>query len=327
MKVGIDAFTIRELNLSPYGILDYAKSMDFRGVQFGNIRTLSENLDVGELRALRDYADEHDLYTYVSITCINPFVYKDGFDSLKECLEREISAAAAGGWHELHTYINGDMERYNHPIPWNRHIDKAIHMINRLRPILERYGSRINIETHVETTFDILKVIEATDDHLTGVCLDTANTFVNAEDPVLAAKRVAPYIQLTHIKDSIITLGDEGVVRQGRAPGMGDVDFENILPILGEYCPDLPLSIEDHKWLFVANIFDKEWIDKNPDLTAYELGQIVQLAWKTHQKISNGVVPTIDEYEKTPYLDEMKERLIYGRDYLNDLIHRLGLCT
>ena len=219
MRVGVDVFTIRELNLSPRGILDYVKARGFEGVQYGNIRSLSGSLDKGELKDLHDYATDKNLYTHVSLTCINPYLHKDGFDSLKDRLEEEIIAAAAGGWHELHTYINGGMERYDHPVPWNRHVDGAIQLINRLRPTLERYGSRINIETHVETTFDILRVIEATGEHLTGVCLDTANTLVNAEDPVLAAKRVAPYVQLTHTKDAIVAFCDTGIIRR-QAPVM-----------------------------------------------------------------------------------------------------------
>lgn len=325
MRVGIDTFTIRELNLSPRGCLDFVKARGFEGVQFGNIRSLSGKLDKGELKDLRDYAESQDLYSHVSLTCINPYLYKDGFDALKACLTKEIEAAAAGGWHELHTYINGGMERYEHPVPWSRHIEAAIKMINQLRPTLERFGSRINIETHVETTFDILRVIEGTGEHLTGVCLDTANTLVNAEDPVLAAKRVAPYIQLTHTKDAIVAFCDTGIIRQGRAPGMGNVDFEKVLPILGEYCPDLTLSIEDHKWLFTADIFDEVWISKNPDLTPFELGQFVKLAWETQKKMISGEIPSIEEYEKTPYLDEMEERLTFGRDYLNGLLKKLDL--
>ncbi|MDO4866087.1 MAG: nucleoside hydrolase [Clostridia bacterium] len=69
--------------------------------------------------------------------------------------------------------------------------------LNRLRPTLEKYGSRINIEDHSDATFDVLRVIEATGSHLTGVCLDTANTLVNGEDPIEAAKRVAPYALLS----------------------------------------------------------------------------------------------------------------------------------
>lgn len=325
MRIGVDEFTIRELDLSPYKQLDYIKSLGFEGVQFGNIRSLCTALDHGELRALRAYADEQNLYTHVSLTCINPYIFDGGFDALKIRLEEEIAAAAAGNWHELHTYINGGNERYEHAVPWNRHIDAAIQMINRLRPTLERFGSRVNIETHIETTFDILKVIQSTGEHLTGVCLDTANTLVNAEDPVLAARRVAPYTHLTHTKDAIVAFCDEGIVRQGKPPGAGNVDFDKILPILGEYCPDLPLSIEDHKWLFTANIYDKDWIEKNPDLTAYELGQFVKLAWETQKKLDSGEMPSIDEYEKTPYLHEMESRLIFGRDYLKAVLQKNNL--
>ncbi len=326
MRVGVDIFTIRELNLKPKNALDYVQSLGFEGIQFGNIRSLSQELDHGELRDLRSYADERNLYTQLSLTCINPYIYDHGgFDELKLSLEEEIEAAAAGGWQELHTYINGGNERYEHAIPWDEHVDAAIRLINSLRPTLERYGSRINIETHIETTFDILRVIEATGEHLTGVCLDTANTLVNAEDPVLAAKRVAPYTHLTHIKDAIVAFCDEGIVRQGKPPGQGNVDFDKILPVLGEYSPHLPLSIEDHKWLFTANIYDEEWISKNPDLTAYELGQFVKLAWDTQKKLDSGELMSIEEYEKKPYLEEMEERLIFGRDYLNGLLKKHNL--
>jgi sugar phosphate isomerase/epimerase len=246
---------------------------------------------------------------------------------MKLRIEEEIAAAAACGWRELHSYINSATERYDHPVPWPVHVEQCIMLINALRPTLEKYGARINLETHGESTFDVIKVIECTGTHLTGVCLDTANTFVNAEDPVLAAKRVAPYTHLTHTKDGIITLCDEGIIRQGRPPGQGCVDFEKILPILGEYCPDLPLSIEDHKWFFTARIYDEAWIAKNPELTPYELGQFVQTAWKTHKRIQSGELPPLDEYEGIPYLDQMDERLSFGKKYLRDLLLRHNLLS
>lgn len=325
MRVGIDVFTIRELNLSSYKALDYIKGLGFEGMQFGNIRSLSPTLDHGELRNLRNYADSNNLYTHVSLTCINPYIFDGGFGALRDRVKEEIIAAAACDWHELHTYINGGNERYEHLVPWDEHINAAIELINYLRPTLEKYNSRINIETHIETTFDILRVIENTGEHLTGVCLDTANTLVNAEHPSLAAKRVAPYTHLTHIKDGIVAFCDDGIVRQGKAPGAGNVDFTEILPILGEYNHNLPLSIEDHKWLFTANIYDKEWIDKNPDLTPFELGQFVRLAWETQKKLQNGEMPSIEDYEKKPYLEEMEKRLIFGRDHLNSILEKNNL--
>ena len=325
MKVGVDTFTIRELNLNPYETLDYLKERNFEGAMFGGIKSISEKLDTGEIKEFRAHADSMNMYSQVSVTPVNPCVYEGTFDELKKSLELEIAAAAEGNWHELHSCINLAFERYEHKIPWPVHVDQCIMLINALRPTLEKYGSRINIETHGEATFDILKVIECTSPHLVGVCFDIANTFVNAEDPVLAAKRVAPYTHLTHTKDAIICLSDDGVLRQGRPPGLGNVDFRTILPILGEYCPDLTLSIEDHKWLFTAKIYDEEWISKNPELTPYELGLIVKTAWSTTQKITNGTIPTVEKYEETPYLDEMEERLAFGRDSLNKLLKVLEL--
>lgn len=325
MRVGIDIFTIRELGLNPYETIDYLKQRGFEGAQYGSVRSLSEALDLGELRSIREYADEHNLYTHVSVTPVNPVIFEGTFDELKVRLEREIAAAAAGNWHELHSCINTDMERYESPIPWSVHVDQCIKLINALRPTLEKYGSRIDIETHGEATFDILKVIECTGTHLTGVCLDTANTFVNAEDPVLAAKRVAPYTHLTHTKDAVVCFCAEGILRQGKPPGMGNVPFEQVLPILGTYSPDLPLSIEDHKWLFTARIFEKDWIERNPELTPFEMGQVVKRAWQTQQKLFDGSMPSVEEYEKTAYLEEMEQRLAFGRDYLNKLLRQLGL--
>ena len=325
MRIGIDTFTIRELSLDPYQTIDYLRKLGFEGAQYGSIASLSEALDPGKLKDIRAYADSFGMYTHVSVSCVNPVTYAGSFDELTERLMKEIKAAASGNWHELHSMINGGMERYEHPIPWSVHVSQCIKLINTLRPTLEKYGSRINLETHGEATFDVLKVIEATGEHLTGVCLDTANTLVNAEDPVLAAKRVAPYTHLTHTKDGIVFFSENGITRQGKPAGQGNVDWEQVLPILGKYSPDLPLSIEDHKWLFEAKIFDRDWIEKNPELTPYELGQFVKLAWKTQQKLYAGELKAVAEYEAVPYMEEMEDRIVSGQKYLKELLIRLGL--
>jgi len=325
MRVGLDVYTIRELNLNPYEVFDYVEKHGFEGAQFGGIRGLSETLDVGILRDVRAYADAKNLYSYVSVTPVNPVIFNDGFDNLKTRIEQEIAAAAECNWHELHSFINAGFERYKHSVPWPVHVDQCVMLINQLRPALEKYGSRINIETHGEATFDVLKVIECTSPHLVGVCLDTANTLVNAEDPVLAAKRVAPYTHLTHTKDGIVAFCDEGIIRQGKPPGEGCVDFETILPILGKYCPGLPLSVEDHKGLYTMKVYDEEWMARNPDITAYELGQFVKLAWQTGKRLDSGELPPIDEYEAIPYLKQIDRRLSCGRDCLNDFLLKLGL--
>lgn len=325
MRVGIDVFTIRELNLDPFQQVEFIKKRGFEGLQYGGVHSLSETLDVGKLREIHANCDANGVYSHVSVSTVNPITSPLGFDGLKASLEREIAAAAEAGWHELHSVINVGSENYTHPIPWRTHIQQAIKLLNQLRPTLEKHGSRINLEDHGETTFDILKVIEATGEHFVGVCLDTANTLCNAEDPVMAARRVAPYCHLTHTKDGLVCFSDKGILRQGKAPGQGSVDFEGVLSELGKYEPGLPLSIEDHKWLFTAEIFDSEWMEKNPYLTTEELGRFVQLAWNAQKKLFAGEIPPVEEYEAIPYLEQMEERLAFGRDYLNGVLDKLKL--
>ena len=142
----------------------------------------------------------------------------------------------------------------------------------------------------------------------------------HAEDPVLAAKRAAPYTHLTHTKDAIMFFCDKGYTRQGRAPGQGILDWPQILRALAEYSPGLRLSIEDHKWLFTFAVFEEDWLALHPDLTCAEFGKVISLVWQCETRIRSGDLPDPQEYEAIPYLDQMLERLYSGRDYLRGVL-------
>ncbi|MBP1991016.1 sugar phosphate isomerase/epimerase family protein [Paenibacillus eucommiae] len=322
MKVGIDSFTIRDLKLDAYQTLDYVKKLGLEGVQFGGMEELSKESDAGQLKDIHDYAVSQGLYIYSGVGACNPVLVEGSLDEHRNGIISDLKAYAGVGWHELRSVICFSDENYNHPVPWKTHLDQSIAFIKSLRPALEKYGSRINLENHGDSTFDLLKVVEAVGADICGICLDTANTLVNGEDPVLAAKRVAPYTHLTHAKDGITFFSENGVKRQGKAPGQGVVDFTQIIPILGAYSPNLPLSIEDHKWIFEFRIFNQDWIDKNPDLTPFELGQFVKLAWQTEKKLASGEIPQVDAYEAIPYMEQMEERLTSGLRHLKGIINQ-----
>jgi sugar phosphate isomerase/epimerase len=326
MKVGIDTFTIRELKLNPFQTLDFIEKHGLEGAQFGGVYGLSKTLDPGELRAVRAYADGKGLYTHVSVPTCNPHLVTSSRTDHAASITRQIETAAAFGWHELHSSLGGGPERYEHPVPWTKHLADSADFIRSLGPALRAHGSRIDLETHGDvTTFELVRLIQDVGDDIAGICLDTANVLCQAEDPVLAAQRAAPYTHLTHTKDGITYFIDQGYRRQGRAPGQGALDWESILPALGKYSPDLPLSIEDHNWLFDYQIFDERWLSLHPDLTRDELARVVKLTWNCQRKILSGEWPDPQQYEAIPYLDQMEERLSFGRDYLKSLLERLNL--
>ena len=326
LKVGLDTFTIRELELSPFGQMDYAKSHGFEGVQFDDVYLLSPTLDEGQLREVHRTADELGLYSHVSITCCNPHFDKESPDVVRERICDEIHAAAEAGWHELRSTLGGVDERYNHPVHWFKQLEDSGDFLLALRPVLKDHGSRINLEPHGDsTTHELIRLIERIGPDVLGINLDTANVLVHAEDPVAAARRVAPYTHLTHAKDGILFFSENGLMRQGRPPGQGVVDWERVIPALAHFSPDLPLSLEDHKWLFEIRIADQRWGDLHPDASAHEIGTLVKLAWGIQQRIDSGELPPVDEYEAVPYTEQMEDRIACGRDHLLSVLGGLGL--
>jgi len=324
----VDTFTIRELRLDPFATFDYLVKNGFDGAQFGELRGLSQELDPARLREVRSEADHRGLYCHVSVPCCNPHIIAGNLTEHTVELTKQIEAAAEAGWHELHSTLGNGMERYEHPVRWTQQLADSADFIRDLGPVLRQNGSRINLETHGDvTTFELVRLVEDVGPDIAGICLDTANVLCHAEDPVLAARRAAPYTHLTHTKDGIIYFSSRGYVRQGRPPGQGCLDWNQILPALAEFSPELPLSIEDHKWLFEFNVFEKRWLALHPDLTLEEFARVMRLAHLCEERIARGELENPDQYEAIPYAEQMEERLAFGRDFLNGLLLARGLKT
>jgi sugar phosphate isomerase/epimerase len=296
--------------------------MGLDGAQFGGLRGLSKTLDNGELKAVREKADGLGLYSHVSlsVTC-NPHLTKLTPEAHAAQIREEIEKAAAFGWHELHSSLGGGDERYVHAAPWTRHLADSAAFIKGLRPVLRANGSRIDLETHGDiTTFEAVRLVEDVGPDCAGICLDTANVMCHAEDPVEAARRAAPYTHLTHTKDAVAFFTDRGFVRQTVAPGRGAIDWDRVLPILAAHSPDLPISIEDHKWLFYFHCFEPRWIDLHPDLTREELASFMKLVWQCEKKRAAGELKDPFEDDKIPHAEEMEERLRFGCRFLKERI-------
>ncbi len=327
MRVGVDTFTLRDLHLDPFQQLEFIHRFGLEGAQFGGVEHLAPGRDAGRLREIRARADALGLYTHVSlsVTC-NPHLAGRSLAELERELRQDIEAAAACGWHELHASMGGGEERYHHPVPWPQQVDDVAALIRRLGPVLRHHGSRLDIETHGDvTTFELIRICEAAGPDIAGICLDTANVLCQCEDPVAAAQRAAPYTHLTHLKDGAIAFIPTGYRRQTLPAGRGMLDWRTLLPILAAEQPNLPLSIEDHKWLFDFHVFDPQWIRLHPDLTREEYARVMQFGYRCEQRMREGGLPEINAYEQIPHADEVEARLAAARDYLKAMIAALGL--
>jgi hypothetical protein len=179
------------------------------------------------------------------------------------------------------------------------------------------------METHDEiTSFEILRLIEKVGEDSMGIVFDTANGLQRAEHPVFAAKRVAPYVRQTHIKDAYVGHATGGLDFQTRPVGRGIVDFAEIIPILAKANPDLNLSLE-----VAASVEDKPrkanprqcieindpiWRAGHPDLTPEELEAYLGLVDTFEKLVAIGDIPDWETYEASQYGYPTYEHQSYG---------------
>lgn len=337
MKVGIEGnhiLSCREIGVER--VLDLARHYGLDGVSFKTITDLSPTLDPGALKAVREYADALNLHLEVGLGRINPYNTAEspeirilGDGDYRRGFERMIDACCAIGCTEMLAGTGtwkdfpGRMafDRFRTDVSWNEQLQATQRFLATLAPHLRDCGGRVNIETHEEiTSFEVVRLVESIGPDVIGITFDPANVIARCEDPVAAARRIAPYVHLMHAKDVILFFNSAGLVRQPRPCGEGIVDWNTILPILGAHAPNLHLAIEDHKGFMPLEIYDETWLASHPDLTTAEMAQVVRLAHTSEERIANGTLLDPATYDAIPWEDQKIERLKKSQPHLRSVL-------
>lgn len=277
---------------------------------------------------IRAKADALGLYIEAGIGKINPYCSAEApelraighGDIIAGCV-RMIEASAAIGCHELWVSPGNfkpafrgrlAVDRFRTDVTWDEQLLAIEKVLHKLAPAARANGTHLNIETHDEiTSFEILRLIERVGADCTGVVFDTANVLQRGEHPVFAARRLAPHVRQTHIKDAYVARAPGGLDFQTRRCGEGIVDFETIIPILADANPGLNLSLEvaqstDDKRREAnprqcIQIDDPVWRAGHPDLDATELEVYFAMVDSYEARIASGEVCDWEEYERTQY--------------------------
>lgn len=311
------------------GRLRHAAALGLEGVFFRSLLEMSETLDRGELHDVRALADELGLYLESGIGKVNPYATPEtpeirqlgGGDYLRG-MQRMIDAAAEIGIHDLWTgtanYKFGlpgyfVFDRFRTDAPWPDQLAATVKVLKDLAPILRDAGTHLNLETHEEiTSFELVRIVEAVGSDTVGITFDIGNVLVRAEDPVLAAERVAPYVRMTHVKDAGLYFTDFGIGHQLVPVGQGVVDWEGVFSVLCREVPHVNLSIENPQLRFEMplHVYDPVWRAAHPDLTTEELAAIVRMTVAHEQRIRDGLAPGREEVFTSPCEAEDQVRYI-----------------
>lgn len=323
-RLGVDGRKYpKATELGPIGVLEDAAGNGFEGVFFRTVLDLSPELDRSTLVAVRDRADHLGLYLEVGLGKINPYntaeapeVRAIGNGDYLLGMQRMIAACRdALGCTELwadtanfqhYTWGLQANDRFRTDVTWAEQLEATQAFLQKLAPTLRESGCRVNVETHEEiTTPELVRMIEAVGDDVVGITLDLANIVVRGENPMDAARRAAPYVHLTHIRDVLLTFRPYGLERDIRACGDGIVDWTDVLRNLRLHQPNLNLSVEmvSGPSRNRIEIFSPAWQEAHPDLSIRELMDLVHFAQNAEERMRNREIPERDAYYPVGGLD------------------------
>ena len=140
--------------------------------------------------------------------------------------------------------------RWRKDPPLEEQLQRMAAALRQLAPVAESYGVTLCIENHADyRTGEVVRIIDMVNSPNVRAKFDTANCFCVLEDPVEAARVIAPFARSTHIKDNSLHPLTNGQMLniQFNILGEGDVDVPSVVHTLVQYAPDpqnLPWIIE-----------------------------------------------------------------------------------
>jgi sugar phosphate isomerase/epimerase len=344
MRVGSDTDKLPDevKKQGAFAVLDYLKQRGFDGAFFRLMLDLSPTLDPGELKEIRAHADSLDLFLDSGIGWVNPYntperpeIRRFGNGDYRLAIEKMISAARLINCTELWAVsahsIHGDpfyvsYDRFRTDVSWNDQLEAMEKFIALLAPMLRDLGCRLNLETHGdETSFEALRLIEKSGQDILGVTLDTGNLPLQADVPMNAIKRLAPYVHLTHCKDGILYRSQEGMNQQIRSLGEGVIDWRSAIEILNAHQPELHLSIEDYRAENLLLWSTPKYRNEYPDLTDKEIADFESLADICEKRIKSGTIQGVEEFRKLTFGETQRDAsYIAGAGFLRKAIEALN---
>lgn len=245
VKLGIDLFSIRSQNWTPFQYLDYCAARKVQVVHFSEVRFIG-GLDPANLKRVREYAEKLGIELEIGMKSICPtskmFEPKEG--TAEEQLTRMIQSAGIVGSKNVRCVLGSSEDRKAGAI--ERHIESMVVVLRNVRSRAVDANIKIAIENHAGDmqARELKSLVEAAGKDFVGVCLDSGNPLWTIEDPHLTLDTLYPYVLTSHVRDSAVWKVDEGAAVAWVRMGEGNVGIEEYVKKYVKLCPGRALSME-----------------------------------------------------------------------------------
>lgn len=245
-RLGLDLFSVRSQEWTPFQFLDFAAKQGAHVVHFSEIRFLG-GLQDDHLRKVRAYAENLGVGIEIGMRSICPS--SSAFDPKQGTAEQQITrmlhAAHVIGSPIVRCFLGTNADRTG-SIPIEGHIENTVKVLRAVRPRVVDTGLKIAIENHAGDmqARELKSLIEGAGKEYVGACLDSGNPLWVLEDPHLTLETLAPYVLTSHVRDTAVWRVPEGVAVQWVRMGDGNIGIDRYVQRYMELCPGRPLSLE-----------------------------------------------------------------------------------
>ncbi len=319
MKVGLDALTLKAVSLDPLELLELTRAHSLEGLHFSS--SLLKGRDDAYIETLAAEAEAQGLFLELAGAGVNPGRSGRSIAETVEEWKPLFALAKKLNAPILNTCFGLLKERTFSAPTLAEQIELTIEVLRDLSPMAADFDVIITMELHVDlTSLELVRIIDAVDSAHIRANLDTANALGLLEDPVDAARALAPYVHTTHFKDTCIYPTQEGYNWQGGAPlGRGLVDLPEVVEILYRANPNVHLNIEDSGGFIPIPMYDEAFLESFTDLTPTRMARFVRHLWRGEQQLRAGLHPRPEESKDIDWATVIPARLQYNVDYARRL--------
>jgi sugar phosphate isomerase/epimerase len=281
MKLGVDIFSLRFNDWDAFRHLSYAADIGLDVVHFSDLSTFRSD-DPGYLREVRQEADRLGLAVEVGMGSICPTStrFEPERGTAAEQLSRMIRIAVVLGSPAVRCYLGGNADRHT-AIPLSAHIDATIATCRAVRDEALAAGVKIAIENHAGDLQgrELKELIERAGPDFVGACIDSGNPLWVAESPHTTLEHLAPFVTMSHVRDTAVWPHPDGAAAQWVVMGDGNVGIDDWARRFCELCPQVPFTLEVIATLppkILAYHIPEFW-DAYPQALAHEFGRFLAL--------------------------------------------------
>lgn len=118
-------------------------------------------------------------------------------------------------------------------------------VLRRAEPMLRRFRLRAGIENHKDWLADEqVEILKSIASPYLGACIDFGNNVSLLEDSLDVARKLAPYVITTHLKDMAVRPYEDGFELSEVPLGEGSTPLREVVSLLRRAQRDLPIVLE-----------------------------------------------------------------------------------